>query len=313
MPTLPAGEALAADDSLWASFRAGRAPAASLVAEARAIAAHPDSNASLIGGQRLAGLRARGLIDGPMLGDYHRIMASVFGPKLESLGFDPSAGAYAAEAPDRQKLRQDLMALVAGEAKDAAINAKLVSAAKAYLAGDAKALDQGYLSTAFIAYVKAGGLEAAKTVMEKGLSSENTIVRGSLLGALPAAGSIEVGQWLIAFNDPRLRPLERLNNITSLAGQPETRDLAGDWILANFDKLTAGANGIFVTARLPSALRLQCSAERATKIEQVMGPKVRALGQGQLDFERTVEVVRHCGDLKAARAGDLAAALKAGA
>ena len=43
-----------------------------------------------------------------------------------------------------------------------------------------------------------------------------------------------------------------------------------------------------------------------------MGPKVRAVGAGELEFKRTVEQVRHCGDLKAARSVEIGAAIKAG-
>ena len=101
LPQLPAGEALAADDSLWASFRAGRAPAASLVAEARAMAANPDSTASVAPGASLSGLRLRGMIEGPALADYRRLMQQVYAPRLAGLGLDPAVGAYAGEPPDR--------------------------------------------------------------------------------------------------------------------------------------------------------------------------------------------------------------------
>jgi hypothetical protein len=40
---------------------------------------------------------------------------------------------------------------------------------------------------------------------------------------------------------------------------------------------------------------------------------VKALGAGELAFDRTVEEIRHCGDLKAAKAGEIATALKGAA
>ncbi len=67
-----------------------------------------------------------------------------------------------------------------------------------------------------------------------------------------------------------------------------------------------------VSSRLPSLLSYQCSAERSAQIERELGPKVKASGRGVLDFERTVESVRHCGDLKTLKKAELAAALKAG-
>ncbi|WP_204336418.1 hypothetical protein, partial [Proteus mirabilis] len=61
-PTLPTGEALSVDDSLWASFYAGKANTAQLVALSRAMARHPKTKMQLDNGTRLAGLRGRGLI-----------------------------------------------------------------------------------------------------------------------------------------------------------------------------------------------------------------------------------------------------------
>ena len=311
LPTLPAGEALAADDSLWASFRAGHAPATSLLAEAKSMLGQPDASTSLMPGHRMAGLRLRGLIAGPAVGDYRRFMEGLYAPKLAALGFDPAAGVYANEDPDKQKQRHDLVGLVADEAGDAAINAKLTAAAKAYLAGDAKALDQGFMGDAFGAYIKAEGVPAAKAVADKALGSEDPVFRGAALGSIGGSGREDVAGWILGFNDPRLRPLERLGMLQGLVSTAETKDAAGEWLIANYEKLASGSNGIFISSRLPGALGAQCSAEQAAKIQATLGPKVKALGRGVLEFDRTVESVRHCGDLKTARQAELASALKA--
>jgi aminopeptidase N len=310
MATLPAGEALAADDSLWASFRAGRAPAANLIAEARSMSANPDANASVVSGQRLAGLRLRGFVADAVLPDYRRLMAEIYAPKLAKVGFRPDAGAYANEDPNLQNQRQSLVSLVAREAQDLAVNAQLIDAAKRYLAGDAKALDQTYMRMAFTAYIKVGGVPAAQTVVQLGLGSEDAILRSAALGAVSETGRTDVAAWLLDFSDPRLRPPERMGFVFGLTNVAETRDMAADWLLAHYDQLTVGANGIFFTSRLPSALRAQCSADRSVQMDKVLGPKVKALGAGVLEFERTVEVIRHCADLKAAREGELTAALQ---
>ena len=142
LPTLDAGEALATDDSLWASFPLTRA-GEQLVAETRVIATNPDSSASVSAGD-VSGYRDRGLVADADLPAYRRFIAATYGPRLTALGLDLSRGAYAAEAPDRQKLRQRLARLLAREAEDADTNARLAAAAKAYLGGDAGALDQGF-------------------------------------------------------------------------------------------------------------------------------------------------------------------------
>jgi hypothetical protein len=309
--SLPAGEALAVDDSLWASFRAGRAPPSQLVAEARSMLGNPHSDASLSPGDRFAGLRLRGLIEGSALANYRRLVLSLYAPRLTDVGFDPRAGAYASEAPDHQKFRQHLVRLLASEANDAQVQGKLASAATAYLAGDHDALDQGFMAPAFAALVRGGGVEVAKTVAQAALSSEDPVFRGAALGGIAASRRPDVAEWALALADGRLRPVERLSLFSSLATTAETRDVAADWILANYKRLATGGFGIFVATRLPGSLGAQCSAARADEIDRTLGPEVRALGVGVLDYERTVEAIRHCSDLKAAREMELADALAA--
>lgn len=86
--------------------------------------------------------------------------------------------------------------------------------------------------------------------------------------------------------------------------------MSTDWILDNYDRIAAGS-GIFVTSRLPAALGTQCSAARADEIARKLGPKVTALGAGELAFQRTVEEIRHCGTLATAKSAQIQAALTA--
>ena len=306
--SLPAGEAIATSDSLWASFRAGKADAAMLIAAARAMSANPDSNASVDGGDRLAGLRARGFIDAASLPGYHLVMASIYSPRLMSIGFDPRVGAHAGDDPDRQKLRQDLVSLVAGEAQDEATRIKLKAAGDAYLAGDTKALDQAFLSDALGVVVEEGGVPAAKALVDRALASEDAVFRNAALGAAAGSGRSDVARWLLDdLADKRLRSIERVGIVGGLASTADTRDLAADWILANYEKIASG-NGVLVASRLPRSLSSQCSAERAAKISATLGPKVKQMGSGELDFARTIETIRHCAVLKQAKTAEIAAA-----
>lgn len=309
-PTLPAGEALATTDSLWAAFRAGKADAAQLLTAAKTMADSKDSNVAVDGGERLAGLRARGLMEGAALADYRRFIGVTYGPKLATLGFDPAAGAHKGDDPDRQKLRADLVSLVAFEARDEAVRAKLLAAGQSYMAGKADAVDQAFLQDALALVVEQGGLPAAKALMEKALASEDAVFRGAAIGAIGGSGNAEVARWFFAFEDKRLRQTERVNLIAHLAITAETRDMTADWILANYESLTR-TGGVFVSGQLPAVLSRQCSAARADEIEAKLGPIVRKLGQGELTFERSVEAIRHCGVLREAKTAELAAALKA--
>jgi aminopeptidase N len=307
---LPAGEALATTDSLWASFRAGKAPAAWLLDEARAMAANPDGDASLDPGERLAGLRSLGLIGDTSEPGYRALITSIYGPKLGSLGFDPKFGVYASDTPDRQALRQQLVALMAFDAHDPGVRGRLKAAADSYLAGNSQALDPAFLDPALGVLAEDGGLDAAKMLIEKGLANEDASVRAAELGAAASGGHADVANYIFSLNDKRLRSYDRLMLLGGLMSTPQTRDLASSWILANYDKLVSD-NGIFIGGRLTGMFNNQCGVDEANRIEAQLGPKVMKEDVGVLGFRRMLEKVRDCGILKQAKAAEIAAAIAA--
>ncbi|MGN6373927.1 MAG: M1 family metallopeptidase [Sphingomonas sp.] len=311
--SLAPGEAIATTDSLWAAFRAGKAPASWLFDEAKAMAGNADSSASLDPGERIGGLRLRGLIGPQSEAAYRKLMASIYVPRLTALGFDPARGVYANEDPDKQKLRQEVVDLVADDADDAATRAKLVAAANKYLAGDTAALDPAYLGTAFAVDANEGGLDMAKKLVDVGLSSEDASVRGAALSGAAASNDPEVARYLLDLTDPRLRPFDRMRLIGGIVRRPATRDIATDWLLGNYAKLVAGGGGVFVTGALPGAFSMQCGAAAADKIDSAVGAEVRKADVGVLDYERALERVRDCGVLDQAKHADIASALAAAA
>ncbi|NIJ06789.1 hypothetical protein FHS31_000371 [Sphingomonas vulcanisoli] len=308
--SLSGSEALAMDDSLWADFRAGTVPASSLITAAKTMAANPESNASVDAVARFGYLRSHGIIPEGAMGDYRKLMAGIYGPRLAALGFDPAAGAFRSDDPDRQKLRDSLVSAMANDAHDPAIRAKLAAAGDAYLGGDKKALSPTFLGTALAVIVERDGLPRAKTLMEAALSSEDAIFRSAALRAVAASGRPEVADWLLSFDDKRLRVPERLTLVRGIVDSPKTREKGMAWVTANYDRLAA-SNGIFFGSRLPEMFAVECSAQAADAIEAGFGPKVAKLGFGELSFRRMVENVRHCGALKEAKKAEVAAALKA--
>ncbi len=306
--SLPGAEAIAASDSLWASFRAGRTSADRVLAGTVAMAGNADSNAALDGGQRLAGLHRRGVIPAAAVPACRRFLDRTFAPRLAALGFDPAAGAHASDDPDRQKLRADTVALLAGEAQDQALLAKLGTAAERYLGGDKAALDVTYLGDGFGAIVQAGGLPAAKRIMEVGLASEEPVVRDAAFTAVADSGRADVATWLFGFDDQRLRSLDRANLFQRLAQASGTAEITGDWFMADIDKVLASANGIFA-GRIARTFAVQCGVDRAAKIDAAVGKQIRASGAGVLDYDRTLENIRLCGALRDAKSVELGTAL----
>lgn len=295
---LPGGEAQALADSLLASFQAGRASAGQIVELARRMAAHPDSYASEAGGDALAWLARAGLIDDAAMPAYRRFAERLYAPLLERLGFDPRAGAYAGEDPERSQRRAQLVGRLAG--RGAALDRRLGDAASAWLGGDARALDPAWYGPAFDAHVAKGGIDAAKALVERALASQDPVFRPAALSSVASSGKEEIARWLLEeLRDERLRPSEQRGLLRDVMQASGTREIGYRWLNEHLEELMEGG-GIFFTARLPQLLNGFCSADRAEEIARELRPRL-AGGTAQLELERTIERVRSCGLLKDAR------------
>jgi aminopeptidase N len=308
--SLPPGEALAMTDSLWASYRAGETSPALLVAAARAMAGNAYSGAVTDGGQRLAGLRARGVIAQTDLPAYRALIDGIYAPVLDRLGFDPKAGTYMSEDPDRQKLRSDTVSLLAGEAGDKAVLAKLSAAATAYLGGDKNALDQSLFDDGFGAYLTNGGEGAVPALFEKAVASDDTLFRDSALRALGGTRTAATGRWLLEhIEDKRLRASDRLSLVGRMVRSSATRDMGFDYLVAHYDGFVKD-NGIFAASTLPNYASYYCSVEKANAVEATLRPKVEQYKRGGLSLDRTVEQVRDCGMLQQKLGAQVAEAVR---
>ena len=179
----------------------------------------------------------------------------------------PRPASTAAEDPDRQKLRSDTVSLLAGEAQDKDVTAKLAKAATAYLAGDKAALDQSLFDDGFGAYLATGGDAAVSSLFEKAATSDDTLFRDAAIGALGRSDDLATGRWLIDhMADSRLRPSDRLGLLRRMMFEPTTRDAAFDWLLAHYDDFVKD-NGIFTASTLPSYASGYCSVDKAAAIE----------------------------------------------
>ncbi|HEY0116567.1 MAG TPA: M1 family metallopeptidase, partial [Allosphingosinicella sp.] len=309
-PSLSAGEALATIDSLWASFRAGRVGPDRLIAAARSFARHSDSTVVVDSGARMAGLESTGLIPESSLPAFRRLIAEIYAPQLEAIGFNPARGAHAQDAPDRQRVRGDLVAMLANGARHEPTRAVLLSAAAAYLGGDEAALDLAFLPTALRLHVQSGGAAAAEALLARAIASSDTQFRSAAIGALASSGDVELARWLQGqLSRPGLRPNEIQGIGAGLLGRPETRDLGFAWLRENAapmaERFGAGAVGRMVG--LPA---VYCDAARAGEIEAIFRPLVARAGRGGLALDRSVERVRNCAALKEMRAAEVAAAFR---
>jgi aminopeptidase N len=309
--TLPGGEAVALADSLRASFEAGRASAAQLAAATRKLVANPDSYASAVALGGLQGMNRGKFFDPPAQKAYEAFVDRLYAPRLAALGFDPKAGAYASEDPEKSQTRAQFVSTLARVAKDEAVRARLRDAATAYLGGNTAALDPAYLDTALDIWAEDAGLAGAQRLFGQALASQDPLFRPAALDAISASGNEEVGRWVLAdARDPRLRPGEWLQLVSGVIATAGTREIGWPWMKDNLEELLNGAGGIFFASRLPGVVGGFCSVERADEIAAFLRPRL-AGRTAELELERTIERVRSCGVLRQARSAEASAEIAA--
>ena len=303
--TLSGPEGIAMLDSLFGQFSQGKGNAAQLIEAARIMADNPDSEIATSAGEYLSGYKGRGLIDDATLPAYRKVFADIYAPKLAALGFDPKAGVYANDDPDKQQLRRNLVGLVADDAHDAGVRKQLSDAAAAWVNGDKGAVDQTYLGLALAIYVEDGGLDTAKAMFDRAMTASDEAVRSPELRSVLSGATPDTATWVFGIlDDKRLRQSDKLGLIGGLMGQPKTRDMTFEWLKTNYDAMTKGA-GIFSAGRLASSPGGYCSAEKADEVDAFLRPHVEASGRGVLPFNRMLEGIRNCGILKDARMAEI--------
>lgn len=310
-PGLPAGEALGVNDSLWASFYAGRVDVARLIAAARTMAANKDSNVAVDDGLRLVGLLRRGLVSPEAMPAFRALLDGIYAPLLAKLGFDPALGAQAADDPDRQKLRAAVVGLLADGARNPAVREKLIAAADRYLGGDEKALDPAYRAMALTTVVQERGVPFVKAQVEKALAGGDDAQRGALFEAISAAGKPEVASWFLNdLKDPKVTPGQRIPVVLGLLRNGSTNDLAADYLLANFGTFARGGGGIFA-ARSAGSFNTLCTARQADAVDAKLRPSLVSAHTSTLALDRAVETIRNCARFKDAKASAVSAGIMA--
>ncbi|MEE4451791.1 M1 family metallopeptidase [Novosphingobium resinovorum] len=292
--TLPAGEALALVDSLWASIRAGRGTIGEMARLERALIHHPDPQAADAPDRALSRLVRENIVGASGRRGYRLLREKLYAPLLRAYGFDPAAGAYAQEAAARAQRRVQVVNAMVGVTGGRRLRQQLDQAATAYLAGDRSALDPVWFDHAFDIYLFTRDAAAARALLEKGLASEDPVFRPAALAAAARTGSAGMAAWLLALDDPRLRETERRDLLDGIMARSTSREAGYAWALAHIAALLGGADGAAFSTRLPQMLGRFCSVARADRIGRDFTAAF-ADTPGALELARAVERVRDCG------------------
>lgn len=306
--TLPGPEALALADSLWADFAAGSGSFDRVIAGARTLVKNEERLAALELAARLKELAASALTAADQPG-YRRLMQSLYGSELRAMGSDPRAGAYAAEPPARQSLRQSLLPYAALEARDPPLRTRLSAAAAAYLGGDTQALDSAFRGVALKVAVQERG-EAFLLELQKALiASSDALFRADGSNAIGSGDTPALAEQALqlAFSGD-LQPLEALQIFLTTAALPATRETAMQYTNDNFQRVIERFPG-FTRPLFVSAFDGLCATGDVARIDAFIKPRLKELGGGEMELSQTKERIAGCAALKSAKGGEITAVL----
>ena len=306
--SLSLGEGLALADSISASFKAGGLTLEQLLAAAQALSDHPSRQVATALGLELARL-SDSILDAPQRPVLKRRIGEIYKPRLQDIGFDLRAGAYAGRPAEEQLLRRTLLTLVALDARDPEVRHELARAARASL-DQPETLDTGIRDRAWTVAVQEDGKPFADELLRRLLETDDGLWRQHAVDALGAAEDPQVAALARALTlDQRARLEEVFSIAYSQFDSPVTRNDAWTWYQQNVDTLLHRLPG-FARSSTFGPMGYFCDSAHRANVEQFLTPKMRELGEGELELARALEKIDLCVALKNAHSADIAAALK---
>jgi aminopeptidase N len=302
--SLPSAEALMMTDSLWAGFAAGEVAPDLLVEAARRMAANPFGPAAMDAGKRLAGLRHQGIVPASERARYNRLIIALYRPLLDRIGFEPDGKPGPGETPEHQRTRLGLAQLLADEAEDPAVRARLARAAEQALEGQSDALATELEIPAYAAYIDVQPITRLPAMFERLATATDRIDREIIAYALGTRRDRDGADWLIDhIADARLSSLDRWHVLFALAEDPATRIVALPWITGHLDLVGGVLESVIGLANNA------CSAEEARSWAAAIKPRTAGNAHTSLALEVTLEKIRNCAALRERRGGDITAVL----
>ena len=306
--TLPAREGLALADSLWSDFAAGTGSFERVINAARGLSANTDRLASLELAQRLKSLGGSALTE-QQVPQYRKLMRSIYGPRLAALGLDLKPGAHQKDSASKQALRQSLLPIIALEARDPDVRAKLSAAAVAYLDGNKNAVDPAFRNTALSVAVQERGAPFMKKLRDAAVKSTDPLFRLQASQALGTADTPELAKAAVDLAlSEGVQSMETVQIVLTLAKQPGARTSVATLVDQNFKRVMAAFPG-FARPAIVTAFAGYCSMSDIAKVDAYVQPKLKTLGGGELELAQVKERIGQCAALKQAKGAEIGATL----
>ena len=300
-------EAMAVADNLWADFAAGGIDFDRVIAGTRALAGNSERLAAIKLGYRLKSLSDT-LLTAEERRGYRALMGSIYGPRLAALGSDLTPGTYAGDPAPRSQLRVSLVDLVALEARDPALRARLDAAAKAYLDGDGQALDPAFRGIALQVAAQDSDVAFLNRLKDALQQSADPLFKFDASIAIGSVDSAPLADAALAIATSHAIESTFATRIVYVAsGHPGSRETTTTYVQNHLARVLE----LFPPAWWPSIVRMfagYCDADAAARVEAFFTPRLKELGGGELQLAKTEEQIRVCAALKRAKGSEIAAA-----
>lgn len=225
----------------------------------------------------------------------------LYEPKLAAIGFKAGAG----DTGEVTNLRRALVRHLSDVGQDAALRAKLVGMAKAYVGygGDGRIhsdlVDSNLIVQALIVGSEDLGPDFGRHLRDLYLKSSDGTVRGRLLRAMAStrdkAFGGEVRDLILS---EKMRANEVPATLFTEMFNDALRNDAWDWFQQNFDGVKNRMPG-FTQPRIPGFARDFCSLEKRDEVEKFFTPRVKAISGGSRALAQTLERIKLCAEKSA--------------
>ncbi len=254
-------------------------------------------------------MRVTGVIAPADLPALQAFVRGNFSARLAPLGLAAKPG----ETPANALMRQYLVQLLVEEGRDPALMAQLTKAAHTYLNSGGKDLggiSPELLQEAMRAGVLLEGAPFADQVLAAMQKSDDEYFVSSALYAVAGAEDDATLNKLAAL---ALSPAIRIGDLRYvfryMQGETRARPILWAWFKANYGAVVkrVSADGL---SSAPGIQGFACDAQSKADLDAFFGPKVKQLTGTPRTLKETDDAIDRCIAFKAAKGGEIAAALK---
>lgn len=299
-------EALTAQDSLVAAFRAGEVEASVFLDGMSAFADHPEYDVAS-GSTALLGFMRRQLPESR--GELAQHVKKTYGARYDRIvGTDTVEG---------NLLAPTLANLLVGTGKDEEITSLMIKNGRQYLGLDGDVdktkLAPNMLGLALRETMRNGGKAAYQPMLDMAASG-SSLEKGAAAGALASTQDEDVYQILLAdvvlAEDSSLTGRQAGTVLNGLLASEKFGDQTWDWVKANLPTYVKKVPDVR-KGGLPGLGRNTCSLEGRDDVQAFVEANAELMPGYERSLLQTLESIELCAALKEAKAGNLAGALKA--